>query len=150
MEIEKGFGAGVAVPEPVGWGEVPVACHSGLENFASFPWASNRISLTSTFVGSFWSWSSASWIFLAQDLTRVPWVRFFSFAKRVLHWFTLFIAASSHSAYSRPLVGHGVSPDQASNSSILLFSSLSKVALKKREGLFGGGWCPQIVIMSGE
>ncbi len=93
---------------------------------------------------------SLTYVGLAQDLTHVPWAHLFSFAKRALHWFTLLVAASSHSAQSRLLVGRGVSPNQASNSSILLFSSLSKVASKKREGLFGGGWCPQIVIMSGE
>jgi hypothetical protein len=33
MEIEKGFGTGVIVPEPVGDGDVSVARHSGLKVF---------------------------------------------------------------------------------------------------------------------
>ncbi len=51
---------------------------------ASWLWASESMPLTSEFVGSLWSWSSAKWIFLVQDLTRAPYAPFFSFASRLL------------------------------------------------------------------
>ncbi len=77
---------------------------------ASWLWASESMPLTFEFVGSLWSWSSANWIFLLQDLTHAPCARLFSFASRLLQLATLSIASSSHSAQSQPKEGRAASP----------------------------------------
>ncbi len=86
----------------------------------------DRIPLISSFVGFFYSWISANWIFLVQALIWAPWARFLSFERCRLHCVILSVAASSHGAQFWLIVGSGASPIQTSNMSFFLLSSLSR------------------------
>ncbi len=146
MEIKKGFGACIPIPEPAGWTEVAISRHGVLKLFRQLALSLGKEAPHFFVCG----------VFLQLDLSQLdllsagPDACLFSFAILALQSATLPITSSSHLAQSQLDEGLVASPDHALSISALSFFSHKKVTSKNRDWLLGGGWRPQILMVSGE